>query len=138
MKKDDAMPHRRGHGPLTKEQKRLRGQRRLLAEWRGTEEPEDLSKFEKPIASIVQKVLQKAGLEDRLEHGEIAAQWAAVVGDFLSRHSRPVSLRRGILHIAVVQAAVRYDMERRMKSEILAKLKTRFGAGIRGLKFENG
>jgi predicted nucleic acid-binding Zn ribbon protein len=138
MKKDDAMPARRGYGPPGKEQKRQQGRRRLLAEWRGTDEPEDLSKWEKPIASVVQKVLQRAGLEDRLNHEEVAAHWSAVVGDFLSKHSRPVALRRAILHIAVTQPAVRYDMERRLKSDILIKLKARFPAGIRGLKFENG
>ncbi len=110
----------------------------MLADWRGVDTPADLSGYEKPIAGVIQKVLKRAGLEDRLNHEEVAAQWVSTVGDFLAKHSRPVSLRRGILHIAVAQAAVRYDMERRLKKDILTKLKERYGETIRGLKFENG
>lgn len=138
MKRDDAMPARRGYAPPTPEQQRQRLRRRMLADWRGVDTPADLSGYEKPIAGLIQKVLKRAGLEDRLNHEEVAAHWAATVGEFLAKHSRPVSLRRGILHIAVVQAAVRYDMERRLKKDILTKLQERYGEKVRGLKFENG
>jgi hypothetical protein len=46
--------------------------------------------------------MKRAGIEDRLTHDQVAADWEATVGEFLAKHSRPVSLRRGTLTVAVL------------------------------------
>jgi predicted nucleic acid-binding Zn ribbon protein len=114
-------------------------QRRALAEWRGIYVPPDLRKFEKRLADLIPAVIQKSGAVERSGHTRIADEWESLTGAFIARHSRPVALRRGVLIVAVTQAAVRYDLERRHKESILARLRTHFGEDvIRGLRFQNG
>ncbi len=113
--------------------------RRALAEWRGVAVPPDLRKFEKLIADLVPRVMQKSGAAERMGHSQIADAWESMVGAFIARHSRPVALRRGVLTVAVTQAAVRYDLERRHKAGILERLQQRFGAAaVKSLRFQNG
>ena len=113
--------------------------RRALAEWRGVQVPPDLRRFEKRIGDLVPRVMQKSGAAEKLGHTQIADAWESIVGAFIARHSRPVALRRGVLIVAVTQAAVRYDVERRHKAGILARLQERFGAEtLRGIRFQNG
>lgn len=120
------------------ESARRRMQRRVLADWRGVYVPPDLSGYERQIGDVVGRIMKRAGVEDRLSHEAVAADWAEVVGPFISQHSRPVALRRGVLQVAVIQAAVRYDLERNHKRDILARLKERYGAKVRDVKFMNG
>ena len=121
------------------ESMRRRIQRRILADWRGVYIPPDLSGYERKVGDVVGRILKRSGVEDRLGHEEIAADWVAMVGEFLSRHSRPVALRRGVLQVAVLQAAVRYDLERRHKKDILARLQQQYGAAkVRDVRFLNG
>jgi len=114
-------------------------QRRALADWRGVYVPPDLTRFEKRLADLVPVVMQKSGAVELTGHTRIADEWESLTGAFIARHSRPVALRRGILTVAVTQAAVRYDLERRHKESILARLRAHFGEDvIRGLRFQNG
>jgi len=112
--------------------------RRALAEWRGVAQPPDLRKFEKRIADLVPRIMQKSGAAERMGHSQIADAWESVVGAFIAKHSRPVALRRGVLTVAVTQAAVRYDVERRHKAGILARLQERFGPAVKSLRFQSG
>jgi predicted nucleic acid-binding Zn ribbon protein len=121
------------------ESARRRLQRKVLADWRGVYVPPDLSGYERKVGDVVGRVLKRAGIEDRLNHEEVAANWETTVGEFLAKHSRPVSLRRGVLHVAVLQASVRYDLERRWKRDILLRLQERYGPQkVRDVKFSNG
>jgi len=50
--------------------------------------------------------------------------------------STPVALREGILYVRVLQPTLHYELEQISKSEILRKLKQRFGAKtIRDVRF---
>jgi predicted nucleic acid-binding Zn ribbon protein len=123
----------------TAQSARRRVQRKVLADWRGVYVPPDLSGYERKVGDVVARVMKRAGVEDRLNHEEVAANWESTVGAFLSKHSRPVSLRRGVLHVAVLQASVRYDLERRWKPDILLRLQERYGKQkVRDVKFSNG
>jgi predicted nucleic acid-binding Zn ribbon protein len=104
--------------------------RRLRAEWRGIYEAPDLSRFERNVADVVARVLKRAGLEDRLAEETMIREWATMVGDFLAGQSKPTALRKGVLQVAVLQAAVRYDLERNLKREILQRLQARFGKSV--------
>jgi predicted nucleic acid-binding Zn ribbon protein len=112
--------------------------RRALAEWRGVAVPPDLRRFEKRIGDLVPRVMQKSGAAERMGHSQIADAWESMVGAFIAKHSRPVALRRGVLTVAVTQAAVRYDVERRHKAGILERLQERFGPAVKSLRFQNG
>lgn len=114
-------------------------QRRALAEWRGVYVPPDLRKFEKKLADLVPAVMQKTGAAEVAGHARIADEWESLTGAFIAKHSRPIALRRGVVIVAVTQAAVRYDLERRHRGSILERLRARFGEDvIRGVKFQNG
>jgi Dna[CI] antecedent, DciA len=58
---------------------------------------------------------------------------------FISAQSAQVALREGILYVRVLQFVLRYELEQVSKSEILRKLKQRFGAKtIRDVRFRVG
>lgn len=117
----------RGRSQESAEQLRYR---RMRAEWRGVYEPPDLSKFERNVGDVVQQILKRAGLNDRLAEETVIREWATIVGAFLAGQSKPTGLRVGVLQVAVLQSAVRYDMERNLKREILKRLQTRFGKTV--------
>ena len=113
--------------------------RRMRAEWRGVYEPPDLSKFERKVGEVVQQILKRAGLNDRLAEETVTREWATIVGHFLAGQSKPTGLRGGVLQVAVLQSAVRYDLERNLKREILQRLQTRFGKTvIKDMRFVPG
>ena len=62
-------------------------------------------------------------------------RWSKIVGDFIAAHSAPVALREGILYVRVLQPALHYELEQISKSEILRKLKQRFGGKTIRLSF---
>jgi len=66
--------------------------------------------------------------------------WSKIVGDFIAAHSTPVALREGILYVRVLQPTLHYhEFEQISKSEILRKLKQRFGGKtIRDIRFRVG
>ena len=62
-----------------------------------------------------------------------------LVKEFIAAHSAPVALRDGILYVRVLQPALHYELEQISKSEILRKLKQRFGGKtIRDVRFRVG
>ncbi len=130
------MAEPRGRSQESAQQQR---HRRLRADWRGVYEAPDLSRFERLVGDVVEQVLKRAGLGERLAEETVTAEWAGMVGPFLAGQSRPTGLRGGVLQVAVVQAAVRYDLERNLKREILRRLQERFGkAVVRELRFVPG
>jgi len=68
------------------------------------------------------------GLQDRVDEEELRMAWGELVGEFLSSHSSPESLRNGVLTIQVLQPSVRYELERSWRSDVLQRLQQRFGA----------
>ncbi len=102
--------------------------RRVIEDWRGL--PDRPEKPDRCVlaADALKKILPKLGLTERLNEQEVQAAWRDIVGDFLAEHSVPVSMREGVVTVQVLQPTVRYELDRTWKKEILAKLKTRFGA----------
>ena len=83
--------------------------------------------------------MQKLGLKERLRESEVIDAWSSIVGEFIAGHSAPVALREGILYVRVLQPSLPYELERIAKTEILRKLKRRFGGKtIRDLRFRHG
>src|ERR1700704_6330111 len=113
--------------------------RALIAECRGL--PCDVPRLDRTqsTAELLPKVMQKLGLRERLHENEVMGTWGKIVGEFIAAHSSPVSLREGVLYVRVLQPALHYELEQISKSEILRKLKQRFGGKtIREIRFRVG
>ena len=104
--------------------------RKAIAEWRGLDEPRQKADRCASVAELLQKVMPKLGLGERLGEQQVSAAWREVVGDFLALHSLPVGLSGGVLTVQVVQPSVRYELDRTWKRDILAKLQERFGKKV--------
>lgn len=111
----------------------------VIQEWRGLPEPDQKLDRTLSIREVLAQLAPKLGLEARLREEEIIAAWSEIVGDFFSKHSRPVRMHQGVLVVNVLQPTVLYELDRQWKSLILTKLKGRFGNRmIRELRFRVG
>lgn len=111
----------------------------VIAEWRGLREIKARPDRWQATGEILPKIIQRLGLSERLHENEVIEAWATIVGDFISKHSAPVSLRDGVLCVRVLQPALHYELEQISKPAILRKLKQRFGGKmIRDVRFRVG
>jgi len=111
----------------------------VVAEWRGLPERKLRPDRWQSPAELMPKLMQRLGLRERLRETEVIDAWSKIVGDFISAHSAPVALREGILYVRVLQPALHYELEQISKTEILRKLKQRFGGKtIRDVRFRIG
>ena len=79
------------------------------------------------------------GLRERSRETDVIDAWSKIVGDFIPAQPTPVALRDGILYVRVFQLALHYELEQISNSEILRKLKQRFGGkAIRDIRFHVG
>jgi predicted nucleic acid-binding Zn ribbon protein len=111
----------------------------VIAEWRGLPERKPRAdRWQSPV-ELVPKLMQRLGLRERLHETEVIDAWGKIVGEFIATHSTPVALRGGVLYVRVLQPALHYELEQISKSEILRKLKQRFGGRtIRDVRFRVG
>jgi len=111
----------------------------VIAEWRGLPERKMRPDRWQSPSEVVPKVMQRLGLRERLRETEVIEAWSKIVGEFIAAHSAPVALREGVLYVRVLQPALHYELEQISKSEILRKLKQRFGGKtIRDVRFRVG
>jgi len=111
----------------------------VIAEWRGLPERKMRPDRWQSPAGLVPKLMQRLGLRERLHETEVIDAWSKIVGEFIAAHSAPVALRDGILYVRVLQPALHYELEQVSKTDILRKLKKRFGAKtIRDIRFRVG
>jgi predicted nucleic acid-binding Zn ribbon protein len=111
----------------------------VIAEWRGLPQRKTQPDRWHSPADLMPKLMQRLGLRERLRETEVIEAWSKIVGDFIAAHSAPVALREGILYVRVLQPALHYELEQISKTEILRKLKQRFGGKtIRELRFRVG
>jgi hypothetical protein len=111
----------------------------VIAEWRGLPErktPPD--RWQSP-AEVVPKLMQRLGLRERLRETEVIDAWSKIVGEFIAADSAPVALPRVCCTSASFKPALHYELEQISKSEILRKLKQRFGGKtISDIRFRVG
>lgn len=112
---------------------------RVLAEWRGLPETPPAPDRLHRLDGVLEKLMKKLGLTERLREEEITAAWAETVGENIAIHSCPSHLRQGVLHVRVLQPTLLYELDRVLKAEVLRKLRERFGAKvIRDVRFRIG
>jgi predicted nucleic acid-binding Zn ribbon protein len=109
--------------------------KRVLEDWRGL--PEETPSSERCVlaADALKRLVRRLGLAERIDERAIQSAWREIVGPFLADHSRPVSIRNGILFVQVIQPAVRYELESSWKRNILGKLQARFPKTVREVRF---
>src|SRR5881396_3252255 len=111
----------------------------VIAEWRGLPERKMRPDRWQAPADLLPKLMQRLGLRERLHETEVIEAWSKIVGEFIAAHSAPVALREGVLYVRVLQPALHYELEQVSKTEILRKLKKRFGSRtIRDIRFRVG
>jgi predicted nucleic acid-binding Zn ribbon protein len=111
----------------------------VIAEWRGLPERKVQGDRWQSTSDLMPILMQRLGLRERLRETEVIDAWSKIVGDFIAAHSTPVALREAILYVRVLQPALHYELEQISKSEILRKLKLRFGTKtIRDVRFRVG
>ncbi len=110
----------------------------ILREWRGCDEATDLSQGIHLAEQFVSAILRAAGAEDGLHEDQVRAAWKELAGDFISRHSEPVSVKNGHLVLRVTQPAMRFHLEQ-MKPMLLKRIHERLGKDrVKSVKFTLG
>jgi len=110
----------------------------ILREWRGAEEPADLNAGIHKAAQFVAAILRAAGAEDGLNEDEVRATWKDLAGDFIARHTEPISVKGGHLVLRVTQPALRFQLEQ-MKPMLLTRIRSQLGENrIKSVKFQLG
>ncbi len=112
---------------------------KVIAEWRGLPEKRVTHNRWATAADVLPALMQRLGLKERLHETAVAEAWSKIVGEFIAAHSAPIALRDGVLYVRVLQPALHYELEQISKSDILRKLKRRFGPKIiRDVRFRVG
>jgi predicted nucleic acid-binding Zn ribbon protein len=111
----------------------------VLQEWRGLPEKRVRPDQWETPGVLLPKLMQRLGLKERLRESEVINAWSSIVGEFIAAHSAPVALREGVLYVRVLQPSLHYELERVAKTQVLRKLKLRFGGKtIRDIRFRLG
>jgi hypothetical protein len=77
------------------------------------------------------------GLRDHMLDETIRKNWGRVVGPDFARRSRPTGLRLGVLDVTADNSPWLHELTLR-SSELLARLETRYGSAVTGLRFTLG
>lgn len=91
-----------------------------------------------PIGNIVKNVVEKLSSSRKANTQKILTAWPSIAGKELTRHTRPASLKKGILKIFVDESAWIYQAN--LKKQILLKaLKKKIGQEkVRDIYFRIG
>lgn len=110
----------------------------ILREWRGADEPDDLDSGIHLAEKFITAILRAAGAEDGLHEDQVRATWKELAGDFIARHTEPISVKGGNLVLRVTQPALRFQLEQ-MKPMLLKRIRDQLGEGkIKSIKFNIG
>jgi predicted nucleic acid-binding Zn ribbon protein len=91
-----------------------------------------------PIGDILKTVFAKIESEKTFTREDIEEQWKAVVGAPAAKHTRPASLRKGVLTVFVDSSGWMQEMTLQ-KRKTLKQLKRTFGKDrISGIHFRIG
>ena len=126
---------------MSKPAKLRRIREEILGEWRGCEKPRDLNAgihLAHDFVAAIMRGLRASGAADGLDEMEVRTAWKELAGDFIARHSEPVSVKGGHLVLRVTQPAMRFHLEQ-MKPLLLQRIQQQLGAErIRSVKFALG
>ena len=90
------------------------------ARMRGT-----LSRF----GALTSAISKSRGWSPKVSEGTVLGRWPQVVGEDISAHAEPISLKEGVLSISAESTAWATQL-RMMQSQILAKIAAAVGDGV--------
>ncbi|HVM62263.1 MAG TPA: DUF721 domain-containing protein [Verrucomicrobiae bacterium] len=92
-----------------------------------------------PASQLVPDVMRKLGLEERLRQSQVFFLWSEIVGTEVAHHAQPVSLRNGLLVVAVDHPVWLQELSRYHKPLLLQKVQQRVGKkAVRDIRFRIG
>lgn len=110
----------------------------ILREWWGADAPADLNAGIHQASDFVSAILRAAGAEDGLHEDQVRATWKELAGEFIARHTEPVSIKSGHLVLRVTQPALRFQLEQ-MKPMLFSRIRAQLGENrIKSIKFTLG
>lgn len=110
----------------------------VLREWRGCDEADDPQAGVCLASDLVEKLLRSLGVSDGLREEEVRAMWKELAGEFIARHSEPLSVKQGHLVLRVTQPAMRFHLEQ-MKPMLLGRIRRQLGEDrVRSVRFTLG
>ena len=111
---------------------------KVLQEWHpGT--GADPAKPAYSLDKLVPTVMKQLGLEKRLHESQVQFLWPQIVGADIARHAQPVSLRKGLLVVAVDHPVWLQELSRYHKPLLLQKVHERVGrSAVRDIVFRIG
>ena len=113
----------------------------VLREWRPFQADGDLLGAKPAVATnkLVPLVMKQLGLEQRLQQSQVFYLWPNIVGTDIARHAQPVSLRNGMLIVAVDHPVWLQELSRYYKPLVLQKVQERVGKkAVRDILFRIG
>ena len=112
---------------------------KVLHEWQPWVASPESSKPAAALDKLVPSVMKGLGLEKRLHESQIHFLWPHIVGTDVARHAQPVSLRRGLLIVAVDHPVWLHELSRYHKPLLLQKVHERLGKNaVRDIVFRIG
>ena len=99
---------------------------RVLAQWHGAGPPLDLNQNVSKAGDLLAGILGKLQLEEGIDEGRLRTAWREVAGEFVAAQTEPVSLRKGVLTLRVLQPSMRFHLEQ-SRAQILARLRQSLG-----------
>ena len=113
----------------------------VLREWRplytGADAP--VAQPDNSTNKLVPVVMKRLGLEQRLQQSQVFFLWPHIVGSDIARHAQPVSLRNGLLIVAVDHPVWLQELSRYHKPLIVQRVQDRVGKkAIRDIAFRIG
>ncbi len=109
--------------------KSARFREQVLRDWLGCDEPYDLNDGVTSADIMMEDILEKMGLSQGINEEELKKSWGNVAGEFIGQHTKPESLRDGVLKLHVLQPAMRFHLEQ-SKAPLLKRLQEELGADI--------
>lgn len=91
------------------------------------------------LNKLIPGVMKRLGLEQRLQQSQVFYLWPQIVGADIARHAQPVSLRNGLLVVAVDHPVWLQELSRYHKALLLQKVRATVGQKtVRDIVFRIG
>lgn len=110
----------------------------ILLEWRGCDEATDLNAQVHGAREFITAILRSVDAEEGLHEDQVRSAWKELAGDFIARHSEPISVKNGHLVLRVTQPAMRFHLEQ-MKPMLVSRIRAQLGPDrVKSVKFALG
>lgn len=88
-----------------------------------------LSMSQYNINELIQSFLSKNNKTTQFKERTVVDLWHQVMGDFIAKHTRSVSMKNGILYVSLTNASLRFELMG-MRSALIDKLNEEVGLPV--------